>query len=291
MKVDQRHVVPGLTARLREEIYEHVFMNDEGEVGGVLVGEARPGKVAVVHGAIPALEAAGARASVTFTHDAWAKVHAVMEDRYPDLKIVGWYHSHPGFGIFLSGHDLFIQENFFSEQSSIAYVIDPHAGEEGIFGWRHGEIDLLYKGPTTWEATRGPVESASASGGRRHRVEESAVSGGPDIPRVGGLPPPPRRRFPLSPLVLLLLVGFIAGLGLVLVATTSNDEPSKADPADPAHKVQKGGPAKPRPTRTETRPTQTADQPKQDQQGSNPDERTSDDSGPVVEQEPPRGKQ
>ena len=248
MKVDQRHVVPGLTARLREEIYEHVFMNDEGEVGGVLVGEARPGKVAVVRGAIPALEAAGARASVTFTHDAWAKVHAVMEDRYPDLKIVGWYHSHPGFGIFLSGHDLFIQENFFSEESSIAYVIDPHAGEEGIFGWRQGEIDLLYKGPTTWGATRGPAERASVSGGRRHRVEDSAVTGGPAIPPVGGAPPPPHRRFPLSPLALLLVVGFMAGLGLVLVATTSNDAPSKAAPS--GQNLKEDSPGGSGPTRT-----------------------------------------
>ncbi len=229
MKVDQRHVVPGLTARLREQIYEHVFMNDQGEVGGVLVGKAQPGKIAIVRAAIPALEAQGARASVTFTHEAWAKVHAVMEEKYQDLTIVGWYHSHPGFGIFLSGHDLFIHENFFSEKSSVAYVIDPHAGEEGVFGWRSGEVQLLYKGPTTWEATR--AGAARPNPDARYRVQGDADEAPPQArPRVA----PRKPRLPLTPLILLVLIGFIAGLGVTLVlASGGNDKPSQKSPLAP----------------------------------------------------------
>jgi len=37
-----------------------------------------------------------------------------MDAQFADKKIVGWYHSHPGFGIFLSEYDLFIHRNFFT---------------------------------------------------------------------------------------------------------------------------------------------------------------------------------
>ena len=58
-------------------------------------------------------------------------------------KIVGWYHSHPGFGVFLSEHDLFIQQNFFSNPQQVAWVYDPHTDEEGCFGWIGGNIEKL----------------------------------------------------------------------------------------------------------------------------------------------------
>ncbi len=55
---------------------------------------------------------------------------------YPDKKTVGWYHSHPGLGVFLSGHDLFIQRGFFGDQLwYIALVVDPISKEQGVFAW------------------------------------------------------------------------------------------------------------------------------------------------------------
>jgi hypothetical protein len=61
-----------------------------------------------------------------------------MDSRYPDDRIVGWYHTHPGFGIFLSEMDLFIQNNFFNEPWQIAYVDDPKGGDRGAFVWEKG---------------------------------------------------------------------------------------------------------------------------------------------------------
>jgi proteasome lid subunit RPN8/RPN11 len=145
--------IPGLDG-VRERIYRHVFPNDDHEVGGVLVGYLRPGLLPEVTGAIEALEAEGRRASVTFTHDAWSSIHAALERDYPGQDIVGWYHSHPGFGIFLSQYDLFIHQNFFSDPRHIAYVVDPHAGTEGVFVWRDSEIKPLFDDRRTdWEAT------------------------------------------------------------------------------------------------------------------------------------------
>ena len=53
-------------------------------------------------------------AEVTFTHQTWAKINAEMDTKFSKLSIVGWYHTHPDFGIFLSDRDRFIHEHFFS---------------------------------------------------------------------------------------------------------------------------------------------------------------------------------
>ena len=42
-----------------------------------------------------------------------------------DLRVVGWWHSHPGFGSFLSATDLHTQEYFFPEPYQVALVVDP----------------------------------------------------------------------------------------------------------------------------------------------------------------------
>jgi proteasome lid subunit RPN8/RPN11 len=144
-----------LRTDIRDQVYDHVFASDDIEVGGVLVGDIDATGKAEVHGMIPALEADGARASVTFTHEAWQEIIEVQDRDFPDSPvIVGWYHSHPGFGIFLSEHDVFIQKNFFREPFQLAYVVDPQAETEGIFGWRDGEIVLFDEDRTPRRRTK-----------------------------------------------------------------------------------------------------------------------------------------
>jgi proteasome lid subunit RPN8/RPN11 len=146
--------LPHWRRKVRDEIYDHVFDHLEGEVGGVLVGSTNGDGNTTIDAAIPALQADGHRASLTFTHEAWAEIHNVIDQRYPDRKIVGWYHSHPGFGIFLSEHDLFIHRNFFSETHQVAFVVDPYGGKQGVFGWRDGEVVKLREGRTHRQAQR-----------------------------------------------------------------------------------------------------------------------------------------
>jgi proteasome lid subunit RPN8/RPN11 len=147
-------VVPGLDGRIRSEICDHVFANDDHEVGGVLIGYLGDGELPTVTGSIAAYAAEGLRASVTFTHQAWLDIHAHLDAHFPDQTIVGWYHSHPGFGIFLSTYDRFVHQHFFSEPRQIAYVIDPHAGTEGVFHWNQGELMLLGEGRTDRRGSR-----------------------------------------------------------------------------------------------------------------------------------------
>lgn len=42
-----------------------------------------------------------------------------------DLRIIGWWHSHPDFGCFLSSTDLITQKYFFHRSYQVALVVDP----------------------------------------------------------------------------------------------------------------------------------------------------------------------
>jgi proteasome lid subunit RPN8/RPN11 len=108
----------------------------------VLLGTAETDRT-VVDACIAGINAAQGGAHVTFTQDTWEHIYKIKDRQFPDARIVGWYHSHPGFGVFLSEHDLFIQENFFSNPQQVAWVYDPHTDEEGCFGWVSGKIEKL----------------------------------------------------------------------------------------------------------------------------------------------------
>ena len=125
-----------------DDIRAHGAATPDVEVCGVLVGNIYrddAGPYCQVEANIRGNYAAGRNAQVTFTSETWTHIHETMDASYPDQRIVGWYHTHPGFGIFLSEMDLFIQSNFFSEAWQIAFVDDPKGGDRGAFVWRNGQ--------------------------------------------------------------------------------------------------------------------------------------------------------
>jgi len=125
----------------------HANTTHRREVGGLLVGEVSHdnGAYITVTGAVAAEHTIELRSSLTFTHESWRQMLAVIERDYPEQVIVGWYHTHPGYGIFLSRYDLFIQRNFFNQPYQIALVIDPVASTIGAFHWS-GETIFRGKG-------------------------------------------------------------------------------------------------------------------------------------------------
>lgn len=127
-----------VTRRVRQHARAHMTT----EVCGVLIGRKSDG-VIEIEASIEALNAAQAGTHVTFTQDAWEAIYKVKDESYPNDRIVGWYHSHPGFGVFLSEHDTFIHQNFFSSPDQVAWVYDPHSDEEGCFGWVDGSIHRI----------------------------------------------------------------------------------------------------------------------------------------------------
>lgn len=143
-------------------VWQHARENIGVEICGVLVGTlARDadGPYAHVRAFIRGEAAANKLAEVTFTHDTWARINQEMDTKYADQRIVGWYHSHPDFGIFLSDRDRFIQEHFFSGPGQVAYVVDPVRGTEGVFTWQAGKPALA---PHYWVGDR--VQVATAAG-------------------------------------------------------------------------------------------------------------------------------
>lgn len=124
-----------------DDIRAHGVGSPDAEVCGVLVGNVYSddrGPWCRVAANIRGNDAAGRDTQVTFTAETWSHINHLMDTKYRDDRIVGWYHTHPGFGIFLSEMDLFIQENFFGEPWQIAYVDDPKGGDRGVFVWENG---------------------------------------------------------------------------------------------------------------------------------------------------------
>ena len=75
-----------------------------------------------------------------FTHATWAAMTRRAEEDYPGELVVGWQHTHPGLGVFLSAYDLFIHRHFFSQPWQIALVVDPRARQCGFFQWLGGKV-------------------------------------------------------------------------------------------------------------------------------------------------------
>ncbi|PQQ11967.1 hypothetical protein Pyn_05032 [Prunus yedoensis var. nudiflora] len=57
--------------------------------------------------------------------------------------VVGWYHSHPGFGCWLSGVDMTTQQGFEAlNRHAVAVVVDPIQSGKGIDPWVKPELLL-----------------------------------------------------------------------------------------------------------------------------------------------------
>ena len=128
-----------------DAIERHALSDTSVELGGILLGKEcvddQTGEPFVwVTNCLEAKHYENTQASFTYTHDSWEEITRERDKQHPDLDIVGWYHTHPDFGIFLSGHDLFIQQHFFGQPLQVAYVVDPLRQTRGFFQWRAGQM-------------------------------------------------------------------------------------------------------------------------------------------------------
>ncbi|MFO0958773.1 MAG: Mov34/MPN/PAD-1 family protein [Isosphaeraceae bacterium] len=131
-----------------DAIERHALRDTSVELGGILLGkecvdEETDRPFVWVTQAIEAKHYENTQASFTYTHDSWEEITRERDKQFPDLDIVGWYHTHPDFGIFLSGHDLFIHRNFFDRPLQVAYVVDPIRQDRGFFQWRADRVDQV----------------------------------------------------------------------------------------------------------------------------------------------------
>lgn len=127
-----------------KEIHRFTQNKTTNESGGMLVGTTLEefGKAnIIISGFVEAKHCEATPTTLTFTHETWEYVHKEIEKKHPGKKIVGWIHTHPDFGIFLSEYDKFIHQNFFNEDNQVAYVVDPIQKIEGFYFWINGKIE------------------------------------------------------------------------------------------------------------------------------------------------------
>jgi proteasome lid subunit RPN8/RPN11 len=133
-----------------DRLIAHLSVDPYNETGGVLVGDGyfcpqkRKNYTEIV-GSIPASYTIGNRVHFQFTAECWQEILKTQKQSFPKTTIVGWYHSHPGHGIFLSGTDLNTQRLCFNKIWQIAIVYDPLHKDIGFFyGARGQRLDPIY---------------------------------------------------------------------------------------------------------------------------------------------------
>ena len=125
-------------------IAAHSISNLDCEVGGALLGRAyqNNGRVFLdIKAAIPAVTVDQGPVHFTFTADAWSQLHRDRTKSYPDLDIVGWFHTHPDLGVFYSSDDVIVHSAAFTQPWHSGMVIDPVRKETSFFGWVEGKLE------------------------------------------------------------------------------------------------------------------------------------------------------
>lgn len=135
-------VCPRVKVFLTQQAYAracaHAGSDLQNEVGGWLVGKwfvdhSTGEEYVVIERILVAPHVRQGSAFLTFTQDSQVAMHAELESRYPDKQVVGWYHTHPRMGIFLSGYDTWLHKYFFPQPWQVALVIEPHSATAGFF--------------------------------------------------------------------------------------------------------------------------------------------------------------
>jgi proteasome lid subunit RPN8/RPN11 len=145
-----------IVQKIYNQIWKHVNSSMEAECGGVLVGH--PFKsfdntitYVVISAFIPQPSTKRGIAHFTVGPEEVAYTRSTLNEKYTGLVIVGWYHSHPGHGVFLSGQDMTIVRSIYNLGWHLAMVLDPIHKNYGFFYGANGSatsnIAFLSKEP------------------------------------------------------------------------------------------------------------------------------------------------
>ena len=129
------------------EMEAHAQTNRDIELGGVMLGgqyeDESGAPFVLVVDSLRAEHFENSRSHFKFTHETWSAITRQRETFSNDLTMVGWYHTHPNWGVFLSGQDEFICRNFFNRSLDVALVIDPYRLDRGVFHWAGANNERL----------------------------------------------------------------------------------------------------------------------------------------------------
>lgn len=147
------------------------------EVGTIIIGdysEELDKTHVIISDYIEAKYTESSASTLTFTHETWNYVYKEHDKKYPNKKIIGWQHTHPNYGIFLSNYDMFIQENFFNLPFQVAYVIDPIQNIRGFFQWKNGKVEKL-KGFYIYDDIGKPIKIEQTKVKREEKHEKKTL--------------------------------------------------------------------------------------------------------------------
>jgi proteasome lid subunit RPN8/RPN11 len=127
-----------VTQAAYSRLVEHASSEMDNEVGGVLVGDwcvddQAGQQFIMVESSLPARFTRQGATYLTFTQDSLVDFHNLMDEQYPERRMVGWYHTHPRMSVFLSHYDTWLHKNFFPASWQVALVIEPYSLTGGFF--------------------------------------------------------------------------------------------------------------------------------------------------------------
>ncbi len=193
-KPEENKIVTCIRQSVYDDIYRHGSANPSREVGGILLGSVtaddRGGYRVDVAASVHAAAAPGNRTQMQFTGETWRQLTESALRDFPGYKVVGWYHTHPDLGTFLSGDDINAHDIAFSHPWHMAVVCDPVRNEFSVFG-RDGKAIKLISGFYTYEV-RQPNPTAA-----QHRP--------PTVAHAGN-----NKRMYILPQLLIMVIGLVA---------------------------------------------------------------------------------
>lgn len=119
-------------------MHAHAASDLRNECTGLMVGQAfRDPEVGrdfvVIDKTVPVDATSQSGVHVHVDVERFGRVQADVQRQVPGARLVGWYHTHPNLGIFLSSTDFQVTEGLFNASWHVATVIDPVRNEEGSF--------------------------------------------------------------------------------------------------------------------------------------------------------------
>ncbi len=126
-------------------------LDDSVEVMGICMGKSGSKDELIIENAIPITH--GSRIEVGFAPEDYA-AFAEIDEQYADkgLYAIGWYHSHPGWGLFFSDSDIKNHLFYQKKQTPHAFgIVFDHTlmGKEGNLGFEIYRLKDFKKGPSS----------------------------------------------------------------------------------------------------------------------------------------------
>ncbi len=205
------------------QIVAHSRSNLSSELGGALLGHAyryKSGVVVEVQAALPATSSDHGPVHFTFSADSWARLHRDRAAHYPNLDIIGWFHTHPDLGVFYSSDDVVVHSAAFTQPWHVGLVVDPVRDEAAFFGWVAGNLSPLggfYELPERQQDTQVPWRVAAAAvWDRQYEMEQTAEAESRVVLARSGRPRFSGRELGLAASAAALLLSFFLIVGVVL---------------------------------------------------------------------------